>query len=192
MAPEPHMILWQSIRLQEYPPTDKFVWTVHNHEVQKGRWVFTPGLPLEETTFENEQGEPIQVSIWCPLEDSPDQPPWPPQFPHANPPSLRLLQSPWRSLYHREYPNPIGPLWLANGSQVQAAYAWWSLPEVTPSEMAFFDPADNVLQGQFWMPREEAEAAPPPPEPELIAQLPRGFVFGNPAGIVLPASMQIE
>ncbi|MDB6120942.1 MAG: hypothetical protein JWO08_4723 [Verrucomicrobiaceae bacterium] len=77
-SPEPHHIEWQYILRDEYPPNRFLVWTAHEGVVQKGVWIFEPYIPLKETAFEDEHGNPIAVSCWCPLEDSPNGPPAPP------------------------------------------------------------------------------------------------------------------
>lgn len=76
----PPYILWQSIKRDEFPPAGELVWTTHGEAVRKGRWIFAPGIPLKETAFEDETGQPIPVSLWCPLEDSPTPPPPLPEY----------------------------------------------------------------------------------------------------------------
>ena len=75
LPPEEDVVSWQSIARAEYPPTSgEPLWTAHRGKVCKGRWLFMPSIPLKENAFEDEAGNPIAVSFWCPLDDSVEAP----------------------------------------------------------------------------------------------------------------------
>jgi hypothetical protein len=70
---------WCRVDYAEYPPEDEFVWTSDQVTVQQGRWTFPgPGIPLEEGKWEDLHGQPITVTDWKFLGESPDGPPQPP------------------------------------------------------------------------------------------------------------------
>jgi len=72
-------LIWCRLDYSEYPPEDVLVWSTDGHEVRKGRWTFPGiGIPLEEGKWEDDSGEPIKVTQWIPIEESPDSPPTPP------------------------------------------------------------------------------------------------------------------
>lgn len=72
---------WSKTDFQEFP-TGEIVWTSDFKTVRKGRWLFTPGMPLAESTWEDLNGEPITVHRWLFLEECPNgEPALPPEEP---------------------------------------------------------------------------------------------------------------
>ncbi len=57
------------------------VWTTDYHTVRKGSWTLSdPCFPLEEGGWQDEAGQPIVVTEWLPVEESPHSPPLPPPW----------------------------------------------------------------------------------------------------------------
>jgi hypothetical protein len=100
--------LWCFTVREEYPPESRLVWTTDGEQVLKGRYAHPDilgGAPLEEGAWTNQQGEPIAVKAWLPVEESPDSPPEPPlSFPNHKPE--------WRIRLHDHEPYPwAGTIW---------------------------------------------------------------------------------
>jgi hypothetical protein len=75
--------LWASLRGDEYPPEAEVVWTTNGESVCKGQWFWgweppAPFKPLKDGTWKDMDGNPIEVTTWLWIEDSPDSPPAPP------------------------------------------------------------------------------------------------------------------
>ena len=70
---------WCRLDYSEYPPEDVFVWASDQKTVWKAKWTFPgPGVPLEEGSWVDEHGQPLSVTDWVFLGESPDGPPEPP------------------------------------------------------------------------------------------------------------------
>lgn len=70
---------WCRCDYAEYPPENLLVWTTDYHTVRKGSWRLSdPRIPLEEGSWKDEAGQPIAVTEWLPVDESPDSPPQPP------------------------------------------------------------------------------------------------------------------
>lgn len=67
---------WCRVVLDEYPPEGVVVWTTDGETVAQGVWCCDdPGIPFEESTWEDLEGNSLKVTQWLPLEESPDSPP---------------------------------------------------------------------------------------------------------------------
>jgi hypothetical protein len=65
---------WSRLDYQEYPATETWVWTSDFETVEKGKWIWSPGIPLDEGKWENETGQPLTVFDWLFLEESLEKP----------------------------------------------------------------------------------------------------------------------
>lgn len=73
-------LLWSRCDHAEYPPEHVEIWITDYVTVRRGTWSYGgPGIPLEESKWEDVNGNPIAVTEWLFIEESPDSPPRPPQ-----------------------------------------------------------------------------------------------------------------
>ena len=71
--------MWCRVDRQEYPPENEAVWTSDGGAVRRGVWSLgRPDIPLTEGSWKDEHSQPLKVSHWLFLGESPNAEPSPP------------------------------------------------------------------------------------------------------------------
>jgi len=76
-------LLWSITKRDEYPPDQEVVWAWDGHQMHQVRWTSThfPGASVHEGAWEDLQGNPLAITHWLFLGESPGRTPEPPASP---------------------------------------------------------------------------------------------------------------
>ncbi len=66
---------WRHVGEGEFPLQNELVWVAGNQEGRKGMVISVERTNPFDSVWNDENGAPMEVSRWVPIEDSPNQPP---------------------------------------------------------------------------------------------------------------------